>query len=385
MPESGAESAQSIISGNNRRIFIGTVLILISNLAYIGNNYLVAWTGLLAPEIALFRGVVQCLVFGSLVLRNKSKKKEPKDGSNLKDQEKIGKWKKILLLAAYGFFVSTMSFTFLAAIPFMPVGDLIVISFMSPVFSVFLDRIVLKRPLTFLSVFLCVVIIVGDVLVVKPPILFGNEQNEQTDENNNRTGISKLILIHSSNYLTKDKESAPSKEHDKMYFMGVALCLYAAIAGSVTNVLAIKCRMLRVSSSFLMLISGASSLVLSLVSSPILSNRLITSPLSLSSTAAGMLPVISVLTILAYWSITIALSITRNPTLISMLRSTEILISLVTEAIYWQQKPGVLSISGSILVSMCVLAMAGHDKIMVLVTKQFKWRQSEASLISDKI
>ena len=77
MPESGAEIVKSIISGNNKRIFLGTVLILFSNLTYIGNNYLVAWTGLLAPEIALFRGVVQCLVFGSLLLRNKSKKKSP--------------------------------------------------------------------------------------------------------------------------------------------------------------------------------------------------------------------------------------------------------------------------------------------------------------------
>ena len=285
MAESGGENPKSMKSGNRRRLLLGTTFILFSNLAYIGNNYIVAWTGLLAPEIALFRGIVQCLIFGSLVVRNWSKsKKDHADESDLKEHEKIGKWKKILLLTAYGFFVSTMSFSFLAAIPYMPLGDLIVISFMSPVFSVFLDKIVLKRPLTCLAVFLCMVIIIGDVLVVKPPILFGNEQNEQTDDNNNITGISKHIYL--SNLLTKEEESTPSKEHDKMYFIGVALCLYTALAGSVSNVLATKCRMLRVSPSFLMLISGASSLVLSLIVSPIFSNRLITSPLSLSTAAA---------------------------------------------------------------------------------------------------
>jgi hypothetical protein len=57
-------------TGNQRKLFLGAVFILISNLIYIGNNYLVAWTGLLAPEIALFRGVLQCLVFGSIVFRS---------------------------------------------------------------------------------------------------------------------------------------------------------------------------------------------------------------------------------------------------------------------------------------------------------------------------
>ena len=297
---------------------------------------------------------------------------------DLKDHEKAGRWKKILLLTAYGFFISTMSFSFLAAIPYMPIGDLIVLSFMSPVFSVFLDRILLKRPLTCLAVLLCMVIIVGDVLVVKPPIIFGE------DKENNLADTSKKIILYLSLLLTKSEEANEGNEHGKHYYIGVALCLYTAFAGSIANVATTKCRMQGVSSSFLMLTAGASSFLLSLIASTMLSNRLITSPLSLSLEATVMLPVTSVLTILAYWSITKALSITQNPTLISMLRSTEILISLVTEAVYWHQKPGALPLFGSVLVSTCVLGMAGHDKIHGLVTKQFKRKQSQISLISSK-
>ena len=126
-------------------------------------------------------------------------------------------------------------------------------------------------------------------------------------------------------------------------------------------------------------------MVLSLLSSTFLTNRLLTSPLSLPLEAAVMLPVIAVLTILAYWTITKALSITRNPTLIAMLRSTEILISLLTAALYWHRKPGVLPVFGSVLVSICVLAMAGHDKINAVVARQLKRKQSEISLISQQI
>ena len=59
-----------------KTVLQGSALILISNLIYISNNYLVAWTGLLAPEIALVRGGLQLLIFGSLVWRRRGTNKE---------------------------------------------------------------------------------------------------------------------------------------------------------------------------------------------------------------------------------------------------------------------------------------------------------------------
>ena len=50
-----------------RNLVLGTSLILISNLIYVGNGYIVKWTELKAPEIALVRGVVQIILFGGLV------------------------------------------------------------------------------------------------------------------------------------------------------------------------------------------------------------------------------------------------------------------------------------------------------------------------------
>ena len=67
-----------------KKLLQGTVLILISNLIYIGNNYLVAWTQLTAPEIALVRGGLQVIVFGFLVWRiQKTKRNVNKDSGNL--------------------------------------------------------------------------------------------------------------------------------------------------------------------------------------------------------------------------------------------------------------------------------------------------------------
>jgi drug/metabolite transporter (DMT)-like permease len=251
-----------------------------------------------------------------------------------------------------------MSFSCLAAIPLMPIGDLIVISFTSPVLSVFFDRIVLKRLLTFLSICLCLLIVLGDVLVVQPPFIFGEEDS---------------VTNTTSNSLKPLEEETILEKHGQFYYLGVALCFYAAAAGAVANVVGAQCNKMNISTSQLMLVSGFSSLILALISTIFLPNRLLTDPLSLSLQAAILLPVSAVITMIAYWTITLAVSVTRHPTLISMLRSTEIIISLFTEALWWHQLPGTLSLLGSLMVAACVLSMAAHDKIATAASTA--WRK----------
>ena len=64
----------------NRNLAIGTALILISNLIYVGNGYIVKWTELKAPEIAIVRGLVQTILFGILVLKSKKESQPTEKG-----------------------------------------------------------------------------------------------------------------------------------------------------------------------------------------------------------------------------------------------------------------------------------------------------------------
>lgn len=80
--------------------------------------------------------------------------------------------------------------------------------------------------------------------------------------------------------------------------------------------------------------------------------RLLTAPKSLPLSSALALPVAAVMTLLAFWFVTLAVTITARPTLVSMLRSTEIILSLVTESVWWGQPPHYLSIIGSLLVTL---------------------------------
>ena len=180
-------------------------------------------------------------------------------------------------------------------------------------------------------------------------------------------------------------DADPHKGHDHNYYIGVALCFYIAAAISVANVVGPKCNKLTVSTSELMFVSGCSSVLLSLLSTIFLTNRLLTDPTSLTTKAAALLPVCGLTAMIAYWTITLAISITGNPTLIAMLRSTEILISLVTESIWWSQVPGTLSLVGALLVSWCVITMAGHDKIMMVIKKQFGASTDKTDIIDTRL
>ena len=75
MPEASNEKQVT-----TRNLVLGTSLILISNLIYVGNGYIVKWTELKAPEIALVRGVVQMILFGVIVWKNRKESQQNEKG-----------------------------------------------------------------------------------------------------------------------------------------------------------------------------------------------------------------------------------------------------------------------------------------------------------------
>ena len=152
-------------------------------------------------------------------------------------------------------------------------------------------------------------------------------------------------------------DSAEDLKQGSHYMLGVGLCLFAAASCAVSNVLNVKITRSneRVSTVYLLLLTGVFSLLLSLASTVFLPNRLLTGPQSLPLSSALALPLAAVMTLMAFWFVTLAVSITRHPTLVSMLRSTEIILSLVTESVWWGHPPHYLSVIGSLLVTFCVI------------------------------
>ena len=142
----------TIIDFRNGKKTLGILLVLFTNLAYIGSNYAVRWAGLGAGEVSLVRGGLQVLVFGGILLENYRMQ------DAVHNPENNDMWctlKKYLLVAIHGFLNAMVAFAMVMAVTLMPIGDLIVICFSSPVFSVILESLILKRTMTVLTVVLC--------------------------------------------------------------------------------------------------------------------------------------------------------------------------------------------------------------------------------------
>ena len=118
------------------------------------------WTELGAGEVTLVEGGLQILVFSVILLVARLRRQaEDEDGgceaAAPATKHRLRKW---ALVALRGFLIASMSYACILAVGLMPIGDLIVLAFLSPVFSVVMDAVFLKRRLTLLSVFLCVLI-----------------------------------------------------------------------------------------------------------------------------------------------------------------------------------------------------------------------------------
>ena len=112
------------------------------------------------------------------------------------------------------------------------------------------------------------------------------------------------------------------KQDSDNYLLGVALSLLASATCAASNVMNVKISQSNeaVTSGHLVLVAGLFSVLLPLISSVLLPNRLLTDPQSLPLSSALALPVAAVMSLLAFSFVTLAVTITTRPTLVSMLR-----------------------------------------------------------------
>ena len=166
------------------------------------------------------------------------------------------------------------------------------------------------------------------------------------------------------------------ERHSLGYLTGVLLCLYTATVVSLANILQVRL-MSRPqgeeaswTSHHLMIVSGQSppyvqcphvmtpgvwSVLLALLSLPLLPAPLLSSPHTLVSAPGLALLGSGLLTLTAVWLTVSAVSVLQRPTLVTMLRSTEICLSLVSESLYWGHAPHPASALGSLLVKIFLI------------------------------
>jgi len=117
--------------------------------------------------------------------------------------------------------------------------------------------------------------------------------------------------------------------------------------------------------------SGSFNFLLAFALLPVVPNRMFLGE-SLGLAGYLSLPVCICNTVFTFWSVARAVELIKDPTLVGMLRSTEILFSLITDSIINLQFPDIYTFIGSIIVLSSVCGMTVHDTVMKKLDQIFR-------------
>ena len=145
-------------------------------------------------------------------------------------------------------------------------------------------------------------------------------------------------------------------DEDTDYYIGLMLALGTAITGSLANVSIARCE--RVSSMVLVFWAGLGGVVIALGCTGFDSEAKIMFNISdIDEYAWPLLTVLGLMGILGHFSLTRALRLVP-PTTMAVLRAMEIVLAYVIQALVMREIPNSLSVTGSGLVMISVVAFA---------------------------
>lgn len=192
---------------------LGCLMAFTSGLTLTVNNFIVKATGTDFGEIMAVRGLMQIPIMLSIIACQGELKKIIAPNWYYQCL--------VILVGIFGAF--TMVSTF-ACVKFMPVGDAMTLIFTNPLFTLIFAAIFLGHPLTAIKNLSALVLMVGIVLVTKPPFLF---PVEEPDTNS--------TLWHALNW-----SNGGNSDSGDYYFVGAIIALSSAIFSASNNIVIAK-------------------------------------------------------------------------------------------------------------------------------------------------
>lgn len=221
-------------------------------------------------------------------------------------------------------------------------GDAMAIIFSSPVFTIIFEWIFVQKPRGIsLKLMISLVLLSGVILIIQPPF-FGFPQNDNFS-------------------------NSTQTEQTEFNYGGMSAALSTAIIGGLCNVSAWYCtKNGTITSTVLAAYSGATGLFVSILIGLIFSDTdRIMSELITSITAEdwGWIVLVSVLSILAFWSQMASLRWIAASTLGS-LQALEVLFAYFVQIVVMEEPANALALIGSTIVIISVSAISLTDKIL---------------------
>lgn len=320
------------------KVAIGMILALVSGLVFTFNGSVMKYYGIDPVEVLAVRGAVQFWVMFMLCKAR---------GISLWPEHVRNKTKGLMLLQ--GLMGGVMVIMSLISIMMIPLGDALTFIFSSPVFTCICSRIFLKHRLGLWKVIFIGSLLIGIAFVVQPPFIFPDD-----DPNPN-------ALLLKGIWSDEDPDFVA---HDFHYYMGALLAVLSAVLASFNSV-CVSGTLKHVDSMVLVSYVGAASFFIAVVCTIFDLNQRIFS-IQIVDIAAwewGLIFGMAILGIFAYFSITKALQLI-DPTIVSVLRSTEILLGFFVQVVIMNQIPNTFAIVGASLVFLSIIMIALEANIV---------------------
>ena len=362
-------------------LLTGVFLALLSSLLFTTNGVILQKLNLNFSDVNLVRYSLQTVVM-FLVIKIKNKRMTKEDGgqdfnTNIwPAKADPGKNLHFLqsLLILQGIFNGFIGIGEAIGMTFMPIGDASAIIFSSPLPSMLLSRAFLKERLGLYKIICGLVLYLGVVLVLQPPILFGQPSRYVSCSLIQQ--LATCSIFSPEKDILEKSENLTSQENgpiNNMYYFGAVMGLVAAWARSVNFV---SCKVLfknksTSSTDLIILYAGFGGLIVSLMSSILDKNSQILSSqfAEISLMKWGGMLATAVQCIIAVVSLNAALVVT-GPVLVSFVRVNDIILAYFIQIVFFHQVPVVIGLVGSFCVVGAVICLP-LEQLAVKFTPQF--------------
>ena len=331
-----------------RKEIIGVFLAFVSGVMFTANNCVIQKFKLDFAEAMLFRGIFQITIFGIICGKKK-----------LTLWPNIGHRPKFVqtLMICQGVLGGIMVIFSFACMTMMPVGDALTIVFAAPISTMIVAAIFLGHPLRLFKITLGLLLLIGTVLIVQPPFLFPDANEDNPDDPDN------LIILF---------RSTIGKPHHDLYYVGVALAFGCALADGFLNISIHFCS--EINSNVLMWWSGFGGFMLALLAFTFDGNARMLGPDIFEIPTANWLAYtsMSISGIFAYFCMTKSLQMI-DPTVVSFVRALEIVVAYVAQYVVMEEVPEMLSLIGAALVLISVSSMTLQNFIVQLIPERIRF------------
>jgi len=282
----------------SKSALLGAGLTMMANGLHLFSMYLVNTHPTTPGDIFLFRALLQILCFGlwSLVHSCVLGKGCLNAPTNDPDARVATGWRLWALVIVCNIGIAVTILLVYIGLKMLPLSDFIVFAFTSPIFTLIASAFILKSRITFVTVFFIFVIIFGAGLVTQPVFIFGDR----------------------------------SMVYQDTYAVGVVVAVLVAIGGGTVRVLQAYCK--QVPSCHFMLIGGFISLAIALAA-PLFKVPSHVLEFSVILEESSILIWMTSTSLLGTLLLLVAVKVT-DPVLIAVVRSTEIVISLLVDIMF---------------------------------------------------